>query len=119
MSDATFLIRNLTNGELMQLIRDVHHNHPAWIHEQLGTTSEDELQRKLAELSVTRFIRAGKHNTNETQQDENGVYLWIPNGALAWKQANPTESARWIYDERELHDIRAKDPSLIVPLPGS
>ncbi|MGH8279972.1 MAG: hypothetical protein ACRETQ_10490 [Gammaproteobacteria bacterium] len=118
MSEPAFLIRNLTNGEMMQLIRDVHHNHPAWAHEQLGTTSEEELQSKLAGLSVARFIRTGRHNMNETQQDGNGVYLSIPNGAIAWKQADPTEGARWLYDEPELHAIRAKDPSLIVSFPG-
>jgi hypothetical protein len=36
------------------------------------------------------------------------------NTAIAYKYADPTEGARWIYDEAEAQEIAAEDPSLIV-----
>ena len=32
----------------------------------------------------------------------------------AWKFADPTEDARWVYNEVEAQEIAAEDPSLIV-----
>jgi len=37
-----------------------------------------------------------------------------PVGAVALKYADPTEGARWIYDEDEADEIALIDPSLIV-----
>ena len=37
-----------------------------------------------------------------------------PAGAVAYKYADPTEDARWIYDAYEAREIAAEDPSLIV-----
>lgn len=36
-----------------------------------------------------------------------------PAGAVAWKYADATEDARWIYDQAEADDIAREDPSLI------
>lgn len=44
----------------------------------------------------------------------NGVKTQVPEGAIAYKYADPTEDARWIYDESDLAEIRREDPSLIV-----
>lgn len=44
----------------------------------------------------------------------NGVSTEVPAGAIAYKYADPTEGARWIYDESDLADIRREDPSLII-----
>ncbi len=44
----------------------------------------------------------------------NGVATEVPAGAIAYKYADPTEGARWVYDESDLADIRREDPSLIV-----
>jgi len=37
-----------------------------------------------------------------------------PEGASAWKYADPTEGARWIFDDNEAVAIENVDPSLIV-----
>ena len=37
-----------------------------------------------------------------------------PEGAVAWKYTDPTEEARWIFDEDEMDAIRAEDAGLIV-----
>ena len=37
-----------------------------------------------------------------------------PEGAVAYKYADPTEDARWIFDADEAREIAAEDPSLIV-----
>jgi len=37
-----------------------------------------------------------------------------PPGAIAYKYADPTEGARWLYDETELRRVRSEDPNLIV-----
>ncbi len=44
----------------------------------------------------------------------NGVDTPVPAGAIGWKYADPTEGARWIYDEADLRAIRREDPSLVV-----
>ena len=38
----------------------------------------------------------------------------IPAGAVAYKYADPTEGARWIFSQDEADEIAAEDPSLIV-----
>lgn len=44
----------------------------------------------------------------------NGQCLQVPEGALAFKYADPTEGPRWVFDVDDLLDIRASDPSLLV-----
>lgn len=44
----------------------------------------------------------------------NGVTTEVPAGAIAFKYADPTEGARWVYDESDLADIRSEDPGLLV-----
>lgn len=41
----------------------------------------------------------------------------VPAGAVAWKYADPTEGARWIYDREEADDVTREDPGLIVWVP--
>ena len=36
-----------------------------------------------------------------------------PDGAIAWKHTDPTEEARWIFDETELAEIQRTDPGLV------
>lgn len=43
----------------------------------------------------------------------NNVKTEAPEGAVAWKYADPTEDARWIYDADEAREIEREDPSLI------
>jgi len=38
----------------------------------------------------------------------------VPDGALAYKHADPTEDACWLYSEDDVRDIEREDPSLIV-----
>ncbi len=44
----------------------------------------------------------------------NGTAVAVPDGALAYKYADPTEEARWVYDWDDLKAIRREDPSLLV-----
>lgn len=44
----------------------------------------------------------------------NGIPTDIPAGAIAYKYADPTEDARWLYSKDDVHDIEREDPSLIV-----
>lgn len=44
----------------------------------------------------------------------NGVATDAPAGAVAYKYADPTEGARWLYSEEEADEIAIEDPSLIV-----
>lgn len=37
-----------------------------------------------------------------------------PEGAVAYKYADPTEDACWLYSEDDVRDIEREDPSLIV-----
>lgn len=44
----------------------------------------------------------------------NGYPVPMPSGAVAYKYADPTENARWLYDETEAEEIARIDPGLIV-----
>ena len=54
-----------------------------------------------------------------TSIEINGVTVAVPENAVAYKYADPTEDARWIYDESEANHIRREDPSLIVMVPAN
>lgn len=51
------------------LYRDVTSTHPAWVHEQIGTESESELQRFLDGCEQGEYMR------NPDQADEAGIYF--------------------------------------------
>ncbi len=51
----TTTIHNHRTGEVEPLIRDVGHDHPQWIHDQLNTNNESELQRFLDCMNVEDF----------------------------------------------------------------
>lgn len=57
----TIQITNAKTGEKTTIARDVRTSHPAWVHEQCGTTSEAELQAYLDGLNVQMWYRDGKH----------------------------------------------------------
>lgn len=40
--------------------------------------------------------------------------MLVPWGAVAYKYADPTEDARWLYDDDEAERIAHEDPSLVV-----
>jgi len=44
----------------------------------------------------------------------NGIPTNVPAGAIAFKHADPTEDACWLYSEDDVRDIEREDPSLIV-----
>lgn len=44
----------------------------------------------------------------------NGSTVTVPEGAVAWKHADPTEDARWLFDAAEAAEVAREDPSLIV-----
>jgi hypothetical protein len=44
----------------------------------------------------------------------NGAAVAVPAGATAYKYADPTDDARWIYDTDEARQIASEDTNLIV-----
>ncbi len=46
---ATYRIRNHATDETEILSRDVRHTHSEWVHEQMGTETESELQDALSQ----------------------------------------------------------------------
>lgn len=46
----------------------------------------------------------------------NNNFIKIPENAIAYKYADPTEDARFLYDPEEVEEIKAEDPSLIIEL---
>jgi hypothetical protein len=63
-------------------------------------------------MAVTRF------DTQTTTHYKVGDgEMRAPEGAVAYKYADPTEGARWVYEQEDLAEIRSADPSLIVELP--
>ncbi len=43
----------------------------------------------------------------------NGTVIAAPDGAVAYKYADPTEDARWLYTEREVEMVAREDAGLI------
>ena len=48
-------IRHHETGEIIAIDRDVRTVHPAWVHDQLGTTCESELQDGLSQCHVDDY----------------------------------------------------------------
>lgn len=57
----TTTITNLKTGEVANIARSVTTIHPEWIHDQLGTKSEAELQHYLDGNHISDWYREGKH----------------------------------------------------------
>lgn len=68
---ARFIIRRHNGIETARLSRDVRDEHPAWVHEQLGTESESQLQSFLDQCDP--FAYAGKED-----YDADGIRLADP-----------------------------------------
>ena len=48
-------IRHHETGEIIAIDQDVRTVHPAWVHDQLGTTCESELQDGLSQCHVDDY----------------------------------------------------------------
>ncbi len=63
-------------------------------------------------ITAEEWSEAVKHALIERIADQ---YDTIPEGdPVAWKYADPTEDARWIYDASEADEIAREDSSLII-----
>lgn len=60
-TQAEIRITNLKTGGVIKIDRSVTTKHPAWVHEQMGTSSESELQAALDGYNVSDWYRDGKH----------------------------------------------------------
>jgi len=49
----------------------------------------------------------------------NGEKVAAPADAIAWKYGDPTEDARWVYDEGDRDEIAANDPGLLAGVEDS
>ena len=56
-----FTVKNEKTGETIDIHHDVCHKHPAWVHAQLGTGSESELQHHLDQCNVRDWYRGGEY----------------------------------------------------------
>jgi len=45
-----------------------------------------------------------------------GESIEAPEGAVAYKYADPTEDARWLFTAAEVREIEREDPGLIEPV---
>lgn len=106
-----FMIRNAVTGEVAPLVVGGYGRHPSWVLRQCGTPTESELQTLVDHLDVGHFVRFDEAG------HPLGVFLEIPDGALAWKRADPFQSARWIFDEEDLVEALELDPEIVVRVP--
>lgn len=72
----TIKITNQKTGEQTTIVRDVCTTHPAWVHEQCGTSSESELQACLDGLNVSMWYRDGNH----LGPDVSGMEMFLDEG---------------------------------------
>jgi len=104
-----FRIRNKQTGEAITISRDVKHVHPTWVHEQCDTQSEGELQRMLDQTNFGDYVKAGCQF-----QDDSGIFVVIPEGALALKYADSSEGARFLFSRSAIDKAERKDPNRVV-----
>lgn len=76
-------IRSLSDANLTAtLTRDVTHTHPAWVHAQLGTDSEVELQGFMDGCDMATYFLAaaalGRFDSPADAADEAGIYYAGP-----------------------------------------
>ena len=64
-------IKNLEIGEIITIDRSVTTTHPAWVHTQLGTETEGELQDCISQFNLADFYRGETH----LGRDEYGVEM--------------------------------------------
>lgn len=62
-------IQNHQTGEIARLDRDGRTVHPAWVHDQLGTDAESDLQYVLDECDLYEFAK------RPGQRDEAGIFM--------------------------------------------
>lgn len=85
-------ITNLTTAETITIARDVTATHPQWVHDQLGTESESELQDSLSNWSLSDYYdRSGEH----LGADEYGVSMTADESDYEYRitDGNARESA--------------------------
>jgi hypothetical protein len=75
------LITNKIDGSKYEIQRDVCHNHPQWVHDQLGTKSESELQAALDGMNAENWY--AQSNETHLGPDENGLEMWRPDKAVS------------------------------------
>lgn len=66
-------ITNLETGEQVTIARDVTSTHPQWVHDQLGTSNETELQRLLDNLNVEDWYGSDDSHLGD---DEYGLAMY-------------------------------------------
>lgn len=62
-------IRNHETGAVEPLARDVRARHSDWVHRQLGTRSESDLQHALDQMSIEEFA------AHPGAEDEAGIFV--------------------------------------------
>ena len=67
---ASFRIYRHDSNDSVLLSRDVRDEHPAWVHEQLGTESEAELQAHLDNLDPFAYAGDGLGDTDGVRLDD-------------------------------------------------
>jgi hypothetical protein len=103
------LIRNQATREVAPLWLEPLDAHPTWVHQQLGTKSESELQSLAQRLRLSNYLIAGRNN-----EDTRGIFVDIPNGALAWKLKDPFQDARWLFEVSEVVEAMELDPQIVL-----
>lgn len=94
-------ITNHTTGETITINRDVTHAHPVWVHEQLGTESESDLQALMDQYNLHDYYSVGRHLPADaygvvlTADDDDWTYQLRDSGGV-------TESADTLEDAAEI-----------------
>ena len=70
---AYIFIKNLETGEILNVSRDVRDSHPEWVHEQMGTSNEVELQNVLSQMNVNDWYDDDGHHLGH---DELGLTMF-------------------------------------------
>lgn len=75
-----------------------------------------EINSRLAREPFAYKIKFPEENMERSTAtiDINGEATEVPTGAIAYKHADPTEDARWVYENWDLVEIRAQDPGLLI-----
>jgi hypothetical protein len=111
---AILMIRNTATHEVAHLVQEPACDHPPWVHRQLGTKSENELAALTDGLRLADYLLGDGRS-----EDARGIFVDVPNGALAWKLRDPFQGARWLFDDSEVVEALELDPELVLRVRGA
>lgn len=113
-------IKNLESGQIITIDRSVTTVHPAWVHAQLGTESEGELQDCISQFNLADFYRGEDHIGRDAYgvemiAEDDDYCLRISDGNAMERAGNLDEAESIV---SEWYEFLTEEKLEVVPAPN-